>query len=308
MDNPKVSIGLPVYNGEAYLAQAIESVLNQSFADLELIISDNASTDGTQDICRDYVSRNPRISYHRNEKNHGAASNFNRAFERARGEYFQWLAHDDLLCPDFVERCLSVLEADPSTILCFPWVRVIDENGKQVDSWELQFNVDVEEPWIRYRDILFEWHNSLYVFGLIRASALRDTKLILPHAHGDTILLARLSLLGRFHQIPEYLFLSRYHPNQSNRMHDAELPRGLDLVAYTAWFDARVAKKLRHPYWRVMAAYYDTLRDIDLNWIARVLCNLTFARLLFRYRYGLLWDFGGLPRRFARMISSLPSS
>jgi len=116
---PKVSIGLPVYNGENYLRNALESILDQTFRDFEVIISDNASTDRTGEICREYAAKDPRIRYCRNDRNLGAAGNFNRAFELSSGEYFKWAAHDDVIERDFLSSCVSVLDEDPSVVACF---------------------------------------------------------------------------------------------------------------------------------------------------------------------------------------------
>src|SRR4051812_44240337 len=93
---PLVSIGLPVYNGEKYIAEAIESLLSQDYTNIEIIISDNASTDNTPQICQQYQHKNPRIRYFRNDTNIGASNNFNRTFELSKGEFFMWAAYDDL--------------------------------------------------------------------------------------------------------------------------------------------------------------------------------------------------------------------
>src|SRR6185312_14478503 len=101
---PLVSVGLPVFNGETFLEDAIRSVLAQKLDDLELILCDNASNDRTAEICRDYEARDPRIHYFRNPRNLGAAANYNLAFTRARGRYFKWLAHDDRMLPSFLSK------------------------------------------------------------------------------------------------------------------------------------------------------------------------------------------------------------
>src|ERR1700757_1973550 len=113
MAKPKVSIGLPVYNGEKYLVQALNSLINQDFEDFEIIISDNASTDGTADICRTYASTERRIRYYRNESNIGSAPNYRRVFELARGDFFKWCSHDDICLPGLLSRCLQVFESAP---------------------------------------------------------------------------------------------------------------------------------------------------------------------------------------------------
>ena len=94
---PRISIGMPVYNGEQFLAGALDSVLTQDFEDFELIISDNASEDGTQKICLDYAARDRRIRYYRNEMNIGGSRNHSRVFELSAAEYFKWAHYDDWL-------------------------------------------------------------------------------------------------------------------------------------------------------------------------------------------------------------------
>ena len=111
-DRPKISVGMPVYNGEPYLGISIESILAQTFGDFELIISDNASTDHTEEICRDFASKDDRIIYSRNEENIGAAGNYNRLVDMASADYFRWSNADDVFAPELHERCVAVL-AEP---------------------------------------------------------------------------------------------------------------------------------------------------------------------------------------------------
>ena len=141
---PRVSIGMPVYNGENFLAEALDSMLAQTFVDFELIISDNASTDRTKAICRDYAARDRRIRYHRVDDNQGATWNFNHTFELARGEYFKWAAHDDLCDPTFVARCVEVLDSDPTVICCHTQTRHIDIHGNILWDYRLIQTVGAE--------------------------------------------------------------------------------------------------------------------------------------------------------------------
>ena len=127
---PRVSIGLPVYNGEKFIREAIDSIFSQTFEDFELIISDNGSTDRTQQICQAYAAQDLRIRYYRNKKNIGAARNYNLVFELASGEYFKWAAHDDLCAPEYLERCVEILDRDPDVVLCYPKTSIIDEHGE----------------------------------------------------------------------------------------------------------------------------------------------------------------------------------
>ncbi len=125
---PRVSIGLPVYNGGQFVSKAIEAVLGQTFSDLELIISDNASTDSTEEICLAYASRDKRIRYYRNAANVGVNPNYRRVFSLATSEYFKWVTHDDLQTLDFLEKTVPILDRDPGVVVCYPRVVVIDEN------------------------------------------------------------------------------------------------------------------------------------------------------------------------------------
>ena len=127
----KLSVGLPVWNGEEFLEGAIRCILAQSFGDFELVISDNASTDRTAEICHSFDDS--RIVYHRHEENLGAAWNFNRVFELCRGEFFKWAAHDDLVAPSYFQKCIDALHDDPEAILAYTGVHSIDENGQQLD-------------------------------------------------------------------------------------------------------------------------------------------------------------------------------
>jgi glycosyltransferase involved in cell wall biosynthesis len=130
--NPRLGIGLPVFNGENYLEETLVSLLSQTYSDFELIISDNASTDGTGDLCRAYAARDRRIKYYRNSTNIGATQNWYRVFDLSCAEYFAPAAHDDLYAPDYMEKCIAVLQQDPSVVVCYSKTRVIDEHGTLV--------------------------------------------------------------------------------------------------------------------------------------------------------------------------------
>ncbi len=127
---PRVSIGMPVFNGEKFLAEAIESILAQSFRDFELIISDNASSDRTEEMCRAFAARDERIRYFRQPVNQGAAWNHNFVFNQSSAGYFKWQCHDDLCDPTFIEKCVAVLDREPLAALCYSQFLRIDELGR----------------------------------------------------------------------------------------------------------------------------------------------------------------------------------
>jgi glycosyltransferase involved in cell wall biosynthesis len=226
-NTPKVSIGLPVYNGERYLAGALDGILRQSFKDFEVVISDNASTDRTHEICAEYCKRDKRIRYSRNETNIGAARNFNRAFELSRGSYFAWFAYDDLYDDRYLELCVKVLDEDAGVSLCHSRVGLIDESGAPIattgpdrkigpdgrpvrhsDKYHIAESPRIEE---RFKDVLHNVSWCLQVFGLLRTENLRQTGLQRNYYGADKVFLAEISLMGRFHQIDETLFFKRVH-------------------------------------------------------------------------------------------------
>jgi glycosyltransferase involved in cell wall biosynthesis len=219
-----VSIGLPVYNRARYVGATIESILAQTFSDFELIISDNASTDGTAEICQEYGRLDKRIIYYRNVANIGAAKNFNRVFELATGEYFKWVASDDICLPTFIERCVDALDHDRGAVLAYPRAKCIDEHGQIVPRY-VHFITYVplpDDPVGRFRCLvgggMLERNPGIaavYVFGLIRSAALKKTPLIRSHLDSDVNLLVNLALMGRFIEIPEYLNLLRRLPEKS---------------------------------------------------------------------------------------------
>ena len=211
-DRPRVSVGLPVFNGERFFAEAVDSILAQTFEDFELIISDNASTDRTEEISRAYADKDERVRYVRNRENLGAAYNYNQTFHLSSGTYFKWAAHDDALRPQFLERCVEILDRDPSAVIAYPRWKAIDETSRPQDYEYASWDVTSPVPHRRFRSaMVMAGLGSVPIFGLIRSEVLQRTELQPAYAHGDHVLLSELSLYGTFHEIPEELQLHRWH-------------------------------------------------------------------------------------------------
>ena len=261
---PRVSIGLPVYNGENYVQEALDSILGQTYMDWELIICDNASTDGTADICRKYAARDARIHYHLNERNLGAAPNYNRTLELAVGEYFKWAAHDDLLAPQFLARCVEALDQHPQAVLCHPKSRIIDERGQWIEDYDVHLRMDSPQPQVRFHDLIWVRHWCLQVFGLMRREKLLRTRLHGDYASADRVLLVELALLGPFCKVPEYLFFSRRHGRQASQL-------VYDLHSYARWFGPQGSEAV-FPASRLAWEHFRAVRDAPIRPGQRARC------------------------------------
>lgn len=242
-DPPRISIGLPVYNGENYLAEAIESILAQSYRDFELIISDNESTDGTEEICRAYAAQDSRVRYERQPRNLGAAPNYNLLVERAQGEFFKWAAHDDNLRPDFLARCVEALDHEPGAVLAYPRTVVIGDAGEEISEFHDGLMLMDDAPDARMaaylkRNFLRRKGLCNPIFGVIRTELLRRTRMIQSFLESDNVLLAHFSLLGKFVEVDEILFERRVHSGISTLAN-----RGF--AGRQAWFDTSVKTKRR---------------------------------------------------------------
>lgn len=248
-NRPHVSIGIPVYNGENYLREALDSLLAQTYADFEIVLSDNASTDSTRNICESFAMRDLRIRYFRSEENLGAARNYNRVFELAQGDYFKWAAHDDLCSPELLEECVKVLDRDPSVVLCYPKTKEINDHGDVTKKFPAEPDISMSSPSKRYYQCVCVAHPQVAVFGVIRRSALEQTRLIGYYSSSDRVLLGELAFLGRFYEISEYMFFMRNH----SQAHWRALPKRQQRIA---WFDPRRAGKITFPHWRLLFEHY----------------------------------------------------
>ena len=283
--SPKVSVGVPVFNGEQFLAEALDSILAQTFQDFEVVISDNASTDGTAQICRSYAERDSRIRYYRSDINRGAAWNHNRVFELARGEYFKWLSHDDFCAPEFLEECVAVLDGDPGIVLCFARTQIVDAQRRPVTMYDVpsMTRIDSPHPYQRFHGVICPNHWCFEVYGVGRTDVLRETPLIdNGYTGSDRTLLADLALQGRFYEIPACRLFNRDHPSRSIRLY----------TAYTAgaWYDPKLEGKIRLPRWRRLLEHTKTVSRSELSWWERICCYAQLLPFCLRSRRQLTKD------------------
>lgn len=288
----KVTIGIPVFNGANYIAQAIESILSQGFGDFELVISDNASEDATEEICREFSRKDRRIHYVRQACNVGAAANHNLLFAYGDSPYFKWASHDDVLHPRFLEVTVAALEARPDVVLASPASALIDELGQplrfsperggMVDlsnvCWpclpEDNPGLTASDPATRFTAVMLNTVMCVEVYGLMRRSALRQTSLIGHFSGSDKVLLAEMALLGPYWLGPEVLFYRRCHAKQFSSSTSG---------SYRAiWYSGRKDSLLRQQL-KLLHAYCRSANLYQLSITNRSRCFLAIARrALFR--------------------------
>lgn len=247
---PKVSIGMPAYNSEQWISMAIDSILEQDFRDFELIISDNASTDGTEEICREYAARDSRIRYYRKPINVGASDNYNAVFLAARGEYFKWASSNDFCRLNFISSCVGILDNNPDVVLCCPKTRLFSDSLDNAEDYEDNLNLTDESACKRMVTLIQNLKLNNIMNGLIRSSILRQTSLIKPYYASDVVLMAEVAIHGKFMEFPEFLFYRRMDPQTATKLKDEA-----EVVKH--YYPTRT-KKMIFQTWKMHQGYFLT--------------------------------------------------
>jgi glycosyltransferase involved in cell wall biosynthesis len=319
MATPKVSVGLPVYNGEKFVKQALDSLLNQDFDGFEIILCDNASTDATEEICRAYAAQDRRIRYYRNDSNIGAAPNYRRVFQLAHGEYFKWFAHDDICLPTFLSRCYATMRAAPADVaLVYPLCQFIGEFGEVLPARSDSLASPFERPYRRLARVIarVSWGGPFW--GLVRPDYIRRTRLAYSVSYWDDLLLAELALLGKFREIPEVLFQVRSYPGNAVALASQE--QGTVVVhnpgkanrktrrTLTAWTDPSAAGR---PLWLPIHEercweYLKCVHYVPMPPVEKAICYGTVPAVAYWRRFR---NFGGVwKRRLRETVAKAASS
>lgn len=293
---PPISVAIPVYNGGDVLPRSLDSILDQTFSDFELVISDNASTDATEDICRDYARRDKRIRYSRNDANLGAAPNFNQVFQLCNGRLFKWHAHDDMIRPTFLEWCKAVLDSDPDAVNCTAKRQWIDADDLPIDlpHYHADFPAKPRDSYdnLTFAQLVrFSGVDEPLVWGLMRPEAIRRTRLMGSYYCSDAVFLAELRLCGTFRQVPERLYLERCYygtPEQEMRR---------SILGWDVWFDPRNARKrFQSPSLTLFIEHLRAINRADVTSWRKAHCYAAmFGYVGARVRWQVLS--GYLPRR-----------
>jgi glycosyltransferase involved in cell wall biosynthesis len=288
---PRLSIGLPVYNGENFLEETLASLLSQTFGEFELVVSDNASTDRTEEICRDFAARDSRLHYHRNAENIGGAGNFNLVFELSSADYFKWSAHDDMCRPEFLARCVEALDSDSSAVGAYPRGVTTDEQGRRGAESRARPHLCSPLPHRRLREVLTPTAGApgrLYfpiaIYGVIRSERLRRTRLFRSYPASDRSLLAELTLRGPFIEVPEPLFVMRDHRQSAGRT------VGRNPRQAVAWWNPRSQRRVLFPEWGLMQSFAAAIRRAPLSPVESLRCYGELGAAAVRSRWTLLGD------------------
>jgi glycosyltransferase involved in cell wall biosynthesis len=273
---PVITIGLPCYNSEKYLAQSIDSLLKQTFRNFVLIISDNASTDGTAEICRRYAAADARVRYVRNPVNIGMSGNFNSVFALARSKYFKWATADDYWDPELLADALAVLEADADIVLCYPRAILVDSEGVEQSRYEDNLHLMQDDPVGRFVAVLEHLHLVNHHLGVMRTDAIRRTHMFGKHLAADIGFVAELSLYGKFYKLPKYQLFRRFHPDSSSWQRGSDEHQARRFHATNA----------RRPLFNTFRFHWAFCRGV----LASPVPLAGKAWLLYRLAKGFYWD------------------
>jgi len=274
MNKPVTSLGVPVFNGEAYLEECLSSLIAQPRQDIEIVISDNASDDATEEICRSFASSDKRIVYLRHPENRGAAWNYNECFRQSRGEFFGWTAHDDLRSSDFVDVSLAAFaEAGPDHVVVASGSEFVDHVGAIIGPDTDTMPARSKWPFVRLGTALAHINFAAPVFGLIRRSALDKTRLIGPFVASDYVLICELAMLGKIAEVDDVLFYRRLHTESSREANSTE-------EEVQNWFDPHSEARGRSARATLFGEYQRSVGSLGLAPIQRGLCRATIPTVI----------------------------
>jgi glycosyltransferase involved in cell wall biosynthesis len=293
---PRLSIGVPVYNGARFVGATLDSILAQTWTDFELIICDNGSTDSTPQICAEYERRDPRVRVWRSPVNLGPSANYNKCFELARGELFKWQAADDTLDATFLEKCVAELDANLNVVSVYSRLKRIDENG--VIFGEYPTELDLGHPnaarrlW-RYIFVNHRRHHAAELWGVMRTSALKKwVPLKGSYPSADRVMMSRVVMSGPLKRVEEYLFFDRSHSGRSEHSVDRAKVRGGSRLARRIgcgpmppyqWWDSSKKGKIVFPEFRWVGEYLRGVFLVPLSFGQRLGCLATVACLAVKF-------------------------
>jgi glycosyltransferase involved in cell wall biosynthesis len=278
---PRVSVGMPAYNSERSIEAAIESILQQTFTDFELIITDNASTDRTAELCRAIAARDPRVRLIVNPVNLGVNPNYRKVAEAARGQYFKWTSTNDLMDRDYIDRCVSILDKRPDAVLAFGRTVVFQTDPESGTPYEDHMDIEDEDPLVRFRRTVEELRLNNAINGLIRRDVLMRTSVHPDYLSSDNVVLSELALAGKVVLVPETRFFRRMDKYSATRLQSAAT------VRFAHYPTERFAQFFQA--WRLQSGYFSAVMH----------SRLPFRDRLRAWRFVLRQTYWACPRLVA---------
>jgi glycosyltransferase involved in cell wall biosynthesis len=288
-------VGMPVHNGEKFVGAAIEAHLNQTFEDFEMIITDNASTDRSEEICRAYAEKDARIRYYRNPENLGASVNYRRCFELSTGQYFRWTPSDDLVSPNLLERAVDILDHDSSVFVAYARTKLIDGQGRIIGDFDEKLHLMHDLPSQRWKEAIRNMRLGNLHYGLSRSDTFRKTGLLRNYTGGDFPLIAEMSLYGKFCEISDAFFYRRLHEGASSAM------IGADEVM--AFYDPQKRKRLFLYNWVHLGAHLRSVARAPIPLAEKVRIYGFQARWVFWGRREYIGELTRAVRQTARRLN-----
>lgn len=215
---PLVTLGMPVYNEGKFIAESIDNLLKQTYPNLEIIIADNGSTDGSSEICAAYAAKHPNIKHIRHPKNLGQHANFNYLPRCSSGKYFCWVSAHDLLDDEFIERSVAVLESDPHIVLAYPRTMNMKADGTYTREKARPFDIRHMTPGRRFREVMWRVDCN-YVYGTWRLQTMLDSQLFQVVPACDRVFLAEMAIKGTFAPVDVFKY---YRMNREGRQTEIE--------------------------------------------------------------------------------------
>jgi glycosyltransferase involved in cell wall biosynthesis len=281
---PLVSFGLPVYNGENFVAEAIQCVIDQTFSNWELIVCDNSSTDRTTAICRQFAEQDNRIRIYQNARNMGVSFNYHEVFRLSRGQYFKWIAHDDLFAPQFIERCIQEFEGEERLVLVFPKMCYVAADGRLLRRQASELSVlesTTESRAERFMALAAGNTDFLWLlYGLIRRDVVEQGGCMGLYAGDDQVLLFKIALRGCIKQIKEEMFFRREHPEAST------CKRGSTVRERAKFAYADDNRRLVLPWCRILKEHLSSIRNSPMPFSGRLRCTTSVLK-----RFLAAWKF-----------------
>jgi hypothetical protein len=281
MDNvPSITIGMPIYNEAGCLEETVPALLGQTFRDFVLIISDNASTDHSRQICEEFAARDSRVRYYRNSRNIGVFRNYDRVFHLSKSKYFKWHSANDLCDPTFLETCFDALDRDPAAVGVYPGTIVFTGDPKQGEIYPYDFDLSNNSPADRFKRVILEFRLNNAFNGLLRSDALRKTSMNRIYLGSDVVLLAELALLGTIRRLPQNLFFRRITPSAAASFKDA--------VARERFFSTAGRDVLRTPDIDFFVHCFAAAFHVPMSFSDRLSCSISVARRMWRRRSSIM--------------------